>query len=297
MDNNINLNLYIYFYSVAKNGTLAAASEELFVSSPAISKNIKKLESILNRKLFFRNRNGMELTSYGRELYKYVSESFETLSLAHRNMLEEESLKKGSILVGMPSNIGSFYIFDNLMKFRNTYPGIEITVITGGTSKLIGLLKNHKVDFVIDTSPINEVLDENTVVKELDEVKYTFIANKSSEYKTIKSIKDLDGMELILPIKGTANRIDIDKTFKKYNLNNIKSINLHTSEMIISAVKNNLGIGYVIENLIEKESDIVKLNLKEELPTVKINLIYNKDYLTYAPKKFINTYIDNNINF
>ena len=67
--------------------------------------------------------------------------------------------------------------------------------------------------------------------------------------------------------------------------------------MIISAVKKNLGIGYVIKNLVENEFDIKILDIKEPLPTVKINLIYNEKYLTTAPKKFINTYIDDTLNF
>ena len=67
--------------------------------------------------------------------------------------------------------------------------------------------------------------------------------------------------------------------------------------MIISAVKKNLGIGYVIENLALNDSDIKVLKIKEKLPTVKIMLVYNKKYLPIAPKKFIKTYIDNDINF
>ena len=66
--------------------------------------------------------------------------------------------------------------------------------------------------------------------------------------------------------------------------------------MIISAVKNNIGIGYVISDLVKKETDLKIVDLKEKLPSVKINIIYNSKYLTVAPKKFINMYIDKDIN-
>lgn len=296
MNKNINLNLYTYFYAVAKYGTLSKASEYTYVSIPAISKSIKLLEEQLNRQLFYRNRNGMELTSEGRELYKYVKDSFDSLSKAERNLLELDNLEKGVLSIGMPSNIGSFFMFDKIFDYHDKYPNIEITIVTGGTSKLISLLKNHEVDFVIDTSPINIKLDEDTIIKKLDTVYYSFISNTNKDYSSIKSIKDLEKEELVLPIKNTANRIDIDRLFKKNNVNNIKCINLHTSEMIISAVKNGLGIGYVISNLVKNDKDIKILDIKEQLPSVDILLIYNEEYLTHAPKTFINEYINKDIN-
>lgn len=62
--------------------------------------------------------------------------------------------------------------------------------------------------------------------------------------------------------------------------------------MIIGAVKRNLGIGYVIENLINDDNNIVKIKIKEKLPQIEINLVYVKKYLTTAPTKFIKMFID-----
>ena len=106
----------------------------------------------------------------------------------------------------------------------------------------------------------------------------------------------MEKYQLILPIKGTANRNDLDELIKEKNINFNNPLNFHTSEMIISAVKNNIGIGYVISDLVKKETDLKIVDLKEKLPSVKINIIYNSKYLTVAPKKFINMYIDKDIN-
>jgi len=294
--NNINLNLYKDFYAVSKYGSLSKAASETYTSAPAISKSIKKLESELNRELFYRKSSGMELTKYGKELLYYVEKSFNNLSIAERNMIEEDNLERGKLSIGMPSNIGSFFLFDKIIDFHNKYNNIEITIITGSTSKLIELLETHKVDFVIDTSPIDVELDEGYKVKELDEVNYSFIV-KSDSNTNINSIKELSNKQLILPIKDTANRNDLDQIFKEYKLDNLNVLNLHTSEMIISAVKKGLGIGYVISNLVVNDDSIRILNMKEKLPTAKINIVYNERYLSVAPRKFINMYIDSSINF
>lgn len=295
MFNNVNLNLYKDFYLVCKYGSINKAAKESYLSAPAISKSIKKLETELNRQLFFRDKDGMKLTNYGKKLLFFVEQSFNNLIVAERSLKEEDNLEVGNLTIGIPSNIGSFFLFDNLLKFHSEYPNIEITVITGSTTKLIELLESHTIDFVIDTSPINIELNSDYIIKELDEVEYCFTANKDFDISKINKIEDLLDYQLILPIKGTSNRNDLDELFINHNINHVNSLNLHTSEMIISAVKNNIGIGYVIRRLLDKEDNLKVINIKEKLPTVKINIIYNNKYLTITPKKFINMYIDKTI--
>ena len=298
---NINLNLYKTFYDVAKYGSISKAAQKTYTSQPAISKSIKRLESELGVQLFYRNLNGVALTDKGKELLYFVEKSYNNLVIAERNMIETENLNRGKLSIGMPSNIGSFMLFDKIIEFHNKYPGIEITIITGSTSNLINLLNSHKVDFVIDTSPINVSLEEGVTVQKLMRVSYCFIVKsdtKLHDYTRINSIKDLKKYPLVLPIPGTANRNDLDELLKSKNISVENVINIHTSEMIISSVKKDLGIGYVISNLVDNEiknGEFKILNIKEKLPGVDINIICNKQLLTTAPKKFIEDYIDFNL--
>lgn len=299
--NNINLNLYKTFYDVARCGSISKAAQESFTSQPAISKAIKKLESELGVQLFYRNLNGVKLTDRGEDLLYFVEKSFNNLIIAERTMLETENLERGKLSIGMPSNVGSFFLFDKIMDFHKNFPNIEITIITGSTSKLAELLDTHKVDFVIDTSPINVKLDEGMKIHKLKEVNYCFIVKKGTKIldsTTIGSVKDLKTCPLILPISGTANRNDLDNIFKKNNVEVENVINIHTSEMIISAIKKDLGVGYVIYDLVENEiknNEIEVLNIKETMPSVEINIIYDTHFLTAAPRYFIKTYIDDNL--
>jgi len=236
---NINLNLYKTFYDVAKYGSISKAAQYGFTSQPAVSKSIKKLEDELGTQLFYRNLNGVELTDKGKELLYFVEKSYSNLIIAERTMLETENLERGKLSIGMPSNIGSFFLFDKIINFHKEYPNIEITIITGSTSKLISLLDSHKVDFVIDTSPIDVRLDEGMKVTKLDEVQYCFVVKKDTtniEYKKISKLSDLKNKPLILPIPGTSNRNDLDELLLNQDIDAENVINIHTSEMIISAV-------------------------------------------------------------
>lgn len=135
-------------------------------------------------------------------------------------------------------------------------------------------------------------------ITKLEEVQYCFVVKKDTDnidYNNIKGLKDLKNKPLILPIPGTANRKALDELFIKNNIDIENVVNIHTSEMIISAVKKDLGIGYIIYNLVEddiKNGELGLLNIKEVLPTVEINIIFDKNFLTTAPKKFIENYID-----
>lgn len=296
----INLNLYKIFYEVALSESISDASKKLFITQSAVSKAIKKLEEDLNTNLFYRNSKGVKLTEKGEELLFYVEEAFNNLVTAERTMIESKTLNKGKISIGVPSQIGSFYIFEDITNFHKKYPNIEITIISKTTTQLLKLLERHEIDFIIDTSPINAKID-NIIIQPLIEVKNCFVAKSdtSIDIDKIKTIKDLTNYPLVLPIKGTDNRKQLDKVFEKNNveLNNV--INIHTSEMIAGSIKKDLGIGYIIYDVIKdnvENGEFKIIDIKENLPKITINLVYIEKYLTIAPKFFIENYLKININ-
>lgn len=300
MKSDINLNLYKIFYEVALSESISDASKKLFITQSAVSKAIKKLEEDLNTNLFYRNSKGVKLTEKGEELLFYVEEAFNNLVTAERTMTESKTLNKVKISIGVPSQIGSFYIFEDITNFHKKYPNIEITIISKTTTQLLKLLEQHEIDFIIDTSPINTKID-NIIIQPLIEVKNCFVAKSdtSIDIDKIKTIKDLANYPLVLPIKGTDNRKQLDKVFEKNNveLNNV--INIHTSEMIAGSIKKDLGIGYIIYDVIKdnvENGEFKIIDIKENLPKITINLVYIEKYLTIAPKFFIENYLKININ-
>lgn len=298
--NDINLNLYKIFYEVALSESISDASKKMFITQSAVSKAIKKLEEDLNTNLFYRNSKGVKLTQKGEELLFYVEEAFNNLVTAKRTMIESKTLNKGKISIGVPSQIGSFYIFEDITNFHKKYPNIEITIISKTTTQLLKLLEQHEIDFIIDTSPINTKID-NIIIQPLIEVKNCFVAKSDTliDVDKIKTIKDLAKYPLVLPIKGTDNRKQLDKIFEKNNVELNDVINIHTSEMIAGSIKKDLGIGYIIYDVVKdnvENGEFKIININEKLPKVTINLVYIEKYLTIAPKFFIENYLKIDIN-
>lgn len=290
---NINFNLYKTFYDVAKSGSISKAAKMTFTSQPAISKSIKKLEDELQTKLFYRNLNGTTLTQAGQELLFYVEEAFNSLVIAERNIIENESLEKGKLSIGIPSHIASFYVFDNVASFHKMYPNIEIKIVSDSTPILLSLLESHELDFIIIPTPVE--LDNRYIVQPLKQLQNSFVKSKNSKlFNGISKLKDLENFNLILPIKGTSNRTALDETFESNGIEINNVLNIHYTDMIIAAIKAELGIGYLLLDTIKAEierGELEVINIKEPLPKTTIKLVYIEKYLTVAPYKFIKMFV------
>ncbi len=96
----VNLELYKVFYHVVKSGSISKASQELFISQPAVSQAIKKLESRLGGQLFARVPKGITLTPEGEVLFKYIEQGYNMILLAESKFMETINLDMGVIRIG-----------------------------------------------------------------------------------------------------------------------------------------------------------------------------------------------------
>ena len=104
-----NLSLYRVFYTVANAGNISKAAEQLYISQPAISKSIRKLEQSLDVTLFSRNSRGVQLTEEGEILYDYVQKAFYSLQMGESRIKKINDLGIGQrqlveILKGLSSD-------------------------------------------------------------------------------------------------------------------------------------------------------------------------------------------------
>lgn len=296
--NDVNLNLYKVFYDVSKYGSFSKTAEFTYTTQSSISKSIKKLEEELNTKLFYRKPHGIELTQEGKSVLYYVEKAYGNLLTAERIIKETDNLERGKLNIGLPSYISSFYFMDKIIDFYKKYPNIEITLINGNRETLLDLLNKHQLDFFIYSSPIIEdIKDDNIEVVKLYPIKYTFFCrtDEYDKYKNIKTIKDIENIPLVLPVPGSNNRRFLDEVLLKNDVKINKAINIHTSEGIITGVKNNLGIGYIISDIIKDDDNFKCISIDTKLHEEEIALVYNKKFLTKAPIKFIKEYININI--
>lgn len=287
MINDINLNLYKVFYICSKCTSFVEASKKLCVSQPAISKQIKNLEELLETKLFYRNNGGLILTSDGKQLFNYIDKSYNYLVAGEKIIKENNNINVGMIVIGTPAHIASFYLLEYIEMYRKKHPNVFFRIINGTTSELLKGLEEHKIDFVIDSSPIN-VVNKNIKVVPLSLFDTCFVINKNN-----KETK-LENQNYIMPHERSSIRKNLERELEKHNVKLNIVLEVETTDLIISSVKRNIGTGYVVKQAVKEElenNELLEFKTSYELPKLELNLVYIEDYLSNLSNYFIKNYI------
>ena len=285
----INWNLYKIFCIVAKSRSYTEASEKLNISISTISQHIKNLENQLNIQLFIRENDGVKLTEKGKELFDFFNNAMESITLGEKVAFDKNDISNGEINIACPSHLIIYYLMESIDKVKNDYPNLHIKLMSNpNQNEMMELLKKHKTDFIITDMSAD---DGNIVIDELKEINNIFV---SKEPIKINDLKELEELKFILNFEDKMSVKRLKETLKKYDVNIKSCMESDITEIRVDAVKRNLGIGYVMKEAVRKELEINELyevELPIDLPTIKINLIYIKGYLTKADKVFIKQYL------
>ena len=284
---NVDLELYRIFYVVAKNNHMTRASEELFISQPAISQAIKKLESQLGGTLFLRSNKGMELTEEGKMLYSYIKDAIELINNAEADFTSFKDLDKGEIKIGISTTLTKLVLMDTIKNFHKDYPNIDIKIINELTSNLIEDLKRGKLDFVIyNEGDINETGVDTKIISKLKE---GFIYNPTYYKDEISSFKDLNKYPLILQKSESNSRRKLDSYLLDNKIILKPKMEVVSQDLVLEFTNAGLGIGYTLIDLAKRNyPDLKELNINKKLPSINVLLATNKGInLTFAASKFL----------
>ena len=284
---NIDLELYRVFYTVAKNKHMTKASEELFISQPAISQSIKKLEEQLGGTLFLRSNKGMELTEEGKMFYEYVKGALELINNAENEFTSFKNLSKGEIKIGCSTTLTKLILIDTLKEFHNEYPNININITNNLTSKLINDLKLGKLDFVIFNE--SNIKETNLNLEKIKELKQGFIYNPEYYKDEINNLNDLNKLPLILQKEESNSRKLLDYIALQNNVKLEPKMEVVSQELITEFVNIGLGVGFTMIDLATRNyKNLKELKINKKIPNINIFLATNKSIsLTFASKMFI----------
>lgn len=172
-----NLNNYVIFHTVAKAGNISKAANQLYISQPAISKSISKLEAELGTALFSRSSRGVVLTEEGQVLYEYVERAFDALNMGEENLKNYKELGIGHIRIGVSTSLCKHILLDYLKDFIRENPNIKFSIDCHSTVNTIKLLRNDDIDIGLIC---NTELPKGIVYSPVKEIHDVFVA--SPEY-------------------------------------------------------------------------------------------------------------------
>lgn len=286
---NIDYNLYKIFLYLFEEKSISKTAAKLYVSQPAISYSLKELESQLGYTLFYRNSKGIEPTNEAKELYSYVSTAFNIFKDAEEHIKNLNDLNIGCIRIGTPSHIGVSYLSSYIAEFRKLYPGIKFEIVSRSTKDMVEMLETRKLDFIVDTLPINS--KKNVTKVTLAKLHNCFAYNKNiMRDVSVDNLKDLKNYPLILPSVTSSIRVKLDEYLESKNVSLTPMLESWPNEMMVELVRRGIGIGYFIKNVINSQNDRDNFEIIEfdnDLPDVDICCVYIDEFLTAASSKFI----------
>lgn len=297
---NIDLNAYKTFYLVAKYKSFTKASQELFISQPAVTQTIKKLEDQLNIKLFNRLSNGtITLTAAGEVVYYYAEKIF-NLAVANKNVIEQAKDASFDVInIGVPAHIGAFYLAKYLKKFNNKYPSVKFNIINKKSDEMITMLKKRELDVVLDTN-ISDFKDDLIATKKILDLNSCFVC--SEKYKNIINkdkieLNELKRYPLILPSETTSNRKMIDYKLKEKGAVLKPLIEANSSSISRQLIIEGIGIGWMIKEFVQEDIDkqiLYELNVDFAQILTPVSIAYNKKFNHDIIKEFIKIFKQNN---
>lgn len=212
----LNYNHLYYFWMVAREGTVVKAAEELMLSQPTISTQIKDFETAIGQRLFDRVGRGLALTDAGRVAFNYANEIF---SLAQEliNALENRPAGRAQKLaVGILDVIPKPVVQRLLEPVQRLSPPVRLICREDKADRLLADLAARRTDVVLSDSPISTAVHAQGFNHLLGECGISFFATTALANRYRAGFpKSLSGAPLLLPTDHTAVRRELNLWFER----------------------------------------------------------------------------------
>ncbi len=287
------LSCYRIFYTVAKTGNISKAAKELYISQPAISKSIQKLEESMNCELFRRSSRGVSLTEEGELLYSHVKVAFETLALGEDRLRNSIELGVGHLKIGVSSTLCKYMLLPYLKEFIKQYPHINISITCQSTNDTLKLLEENKIDVGLIGKPENL---KNIDFYFLAEIKDIFVATKdylrNLKARGVREDRILQNSTIMLLDKNNMTRQYIDDYLQENHIVVQDSIDISSMDLLIEFAKISVGVACVIREFVKQEladGSLVEIPLGFPIHKREVGFAYKK---SMKPSKSLELFVD-----
>lgn len=254
----LDLNLIKIFLTVYECKSILRASQRLYISQPAVTKSIKRLEQFLKGPLFVRTPKGVIPTTEGEQFNSACFNAMKIIESGINKFSDLANLKSGTLNIGSSSTIIRKILMLYLNNFSKAYPNIKITVTDANSEKLIKYLKSGTIDLAILNMPIPN--DENFIITPLVQTHDCFIASTNFK-KRFLTKEQLKKEKLIVQKRPSSNRDYFEKMCEYNNINLVPSYEIGSFGLMTDFASQGIGIAYTIKEFVQTEIDQGKIKI------------------------------------
>lgn len=285
-----NLNRYRLFCAVAECESISKAAELNYISQPAISKAITKMEESLGTVLFNRNHRGVTLTDEGKVFYDELKSAFDIIKAGEDKLRSINELGIGRLRLGASSVLCKAMLLPYLKGFINENPHIKITIECQSSSRIHKMLMDGVIDVGLMVKPDN--MTELSFIS-LGEIEDIFAATPNYlDNLALRNESDIfENANIMLLDSENVSRHHVDKFFKENNIEPKHILEVSNMDMLIEFTKIGMGVSCVVKQFVEKEiecGELKEIPLNSKINTREVGLAFIKtSRLNATMQKFI----------
>ncbi|HNU65936.1 MAG TPA: LysR substrate-binding domain-containing protein [Methylotenera sp.] len=261
---NLTLRQVRIFLSAYKHMSFARAAEELCITAPAVSQQIKEMEQDMGVNMFIRENRKIELTSAGEYFLLYARKMLSTVNEADVMMERLRGTQMKTLNIGLVST-AKYFLPHLIAEFKKDFPNLKIKMEARNRQQLVELLRDGEIDIAIMGQPPKEM---DTRVEAFAKHPHAFIANAQHALAGKLNITpdELNSYEVISRELGSGTRFIMEKYFTEHQISPIVSMQISSIEAIKQAVIANLGITFTSLHTVGSEisnRQLVVLDVQE----------------------------------
>lgn len=263
----INFSHLYYFYIVAKEGSIKAAAEKLYVSQPTISDQLKLLEEHFGHKLFERKNRALYLNEQGQMALDYAEKIFDLSNELTRRLRNNLSLPKKSLDIGITHFMSPYFLYENLLPLFQQEE-VSVNIKENKRHLLLADLEEEKVDLIFTDT--KEGMTNNMNAYRVGMNRTFAVAHKKFKKYQKSFPNNLDSIPFFSYTNDSFLKYEIELFFSKHTLSPRILGEADDIDMFEVITEKGLGFSIVPEaakNRMVENKDIIVLGELEELQT------------------------------
>jgi DNA-binding transcriptional LysR family regulator len=238
--------------AITRTGRIVSAAKELNLTTPAITSQLKLLETELGMTLFDRTRKGMRPTAAGWEVFRTASRIADLLQECEDRLDDLRGLHSGLVTVGVVST-GKYFAPQMMGAFRRAHPHIELHLIVGNREVMVEALRDYSVDIAIMGRPPGDFEVDATLLGE-----HPLIVIASPEHplagRSRIGVQELAGERFLIREEGSGTRASFEAFFANVaRPEHVGGMEIGSNETIKQAVIGGLGIALISGHTVAAE--------------------------------------------
>ncbi len=280
----ININQLRSFFTTAKHKSVAIAAEELMVTPPAVSMQIKQLEEKLCMRLMFRERNSIRLTEVGEAVFKKSKLIFKQIEEMEHYFEDISRAKSGVLRIGCPPTPAMHVMPRLVNEFEKIYPEIRIILDMGNSAYLVKSILTRRNELAV----IRQRMDEKRLkIRGFATEEVVLVSASRGKALSVDkiSVNQLGNIPLVMQQEGSGTREVVFEFFTRFKVTPFVVMESASVDLIKKMTSMDRGAGFLVRSAVQEElaTGVLKsVSILEGIPQIHYGIGY-LDRRTLSP--------------